>query len=468
MPRDSSSTVGRDAASGEPVWTAARLADACTRAGMDGPVVGVGHGDYDALRRVWNGVIDRRPGAVVRAQTVADVQRTIAVAAEAGCPLAVRCGGHSFPGFSSCDDGVVLDLSALNRVELDQQGRTATVGGGALLGDVDRATGPAGLVVPAGVVSHTGAGGLTLGGGMGWLSRRFGLTIDSLTGADVCLADGRVAHASETEEPELFWGLRGGGGNFGVATRFEFRLHELGPVLVGVWTYPASQTHDVLERYAATAARAPRELCSAFTATRDGLRVTAVHSGPEGSARDAVEPFGGLGEPSTAAVGGVTFLELQRRSDAHFAWGRRYYAKGGFFDAISAETIERMTTSIRDAPTADSEIYVLQLGGAVGDVSDDATAYTGRRAAFYWIVEPVWDDPADDARCLAWGRETATGLSALSMSGNYVNEQSDHGAEDVLRAYGEHKHARLAALKARVDPANLFRLNQNLQPARPA
>jgi FAD/FMN-containing dehydrogenase len=405
---------------------------------------------------------------IVRARNVADVQRTIGVAVEAGSLLAVRCGGHSFPGFSTCDDGIVLDLSSLNGVTIDSHVRRAEVGGGAVLGDLDRATAPYGLVAPAGVVSHTGAAGLTLGGGMGWLSRRLGLTIDSLMAAEVCLADGRVVRASEAQEPELFWGLRGGGGNLGVVTRFVFGLHELGPILVGSWMYPASQAATALERYAEVTALASRQLSTAFTATAAGIRVTAVWSGSTLGAEAAVAAYGKLAKPSSGSLGGVTFVELQTRLDDHFAWGRRYYAKGGFFKTISAEAIDRVTSSVASAPAADCEIYILQLGGAVSDVADDATAYTGRQAGFYWIVEPVWDAPANDARCIAWGRETAAQLSSLSMSGNYVNEQSDFGGDTTLTAYGEQKHARLATLKARFDPDNLFRLNQNVMPTAPA
>jgi hypothetical protein len=443
-----------------------RLIQALDASGLDGSVVDSHDRRYERWRRVWNGVIDRRPAVIVRARSVADVKRTIAVAGEAGSLIAVRCGGHSFPGFSTCDGGIVLDLSAMSRVVIDPVGCTAEVAGGSRLGDLDRATAPYGLVTPAGVVSHTGAAGLTLGGGMGWLSRRLGLTIDNLLAADVCLADARVLRASEAEEPELFWALRGGGGNFGVVTRFVFRLHQLGPILVGSWTYPGTQTCSVLARYAELATRASRQLGTAFASTAAGVSVTAIWSGSEDGAQAAVAPYGTLGNPSAGSLGGVTFLELQSRLDDHFAWGRRYYAKGGFFATIDTEAIDCVTTSVASAPTADCEIYVLQLGGAVSNVADEVTAYTGRRAGFYWIVEPVWDDPADDARCISWGRETAAQLSSLSMSGNYVNEQSDFGGDTTRKAYGAQKYARLAALKARFDPNNLFRLNQNVLPAR--
>jgi FAD/FMN-containing dehydrogenase len=291
------------------------------------------------------------------------------------------------------------------------------------------------------------------------------LTIDSLLGVEVCLADGRLVFASETEEPELFWGLRGGGGNFGVVTRFVFRLHELGSVHAGSWSCPTAESAGVLAAYAELAERASRQLSTAFTVTHEMMRMSAVWSGPEDWADAAVAPFAGLGSQLSGSTGGVTFLQLQSRLDDHFAWGRRYYAKGGFLSALTAEVIDCLTASLASAPTPDSEIYVLQLGGAVTNMPDDATAYTGRQAGFYWIVEPVWDDPADDARCLSWGRDTAAALGALSMRGNYVNEQSDYGDSTTRDAYGQNTYERLAALKRRFDPNNLLRLNQNAQPA---
>jgi len=439
-----------------------QLLERLRRARLGVPPIGPGQVEYEQTRRVWNAIADRRPAAIVRARSVADVTRTIAVAAEVGCLLAVRCGGHSFPGFSTCDDGIVLDLAAMKEIVVDPVARTAHVGGGSLLGDLDRAGSPHGLVTPAGVVSHTGAAGLTLGGGMGWLSRRLGLTIDSLLEAEVCTADGRVVIASAQEESELFWGLRGGGGNFGVVTRFKFRMHELGSVLVGSWTYPFAQTRTVLRRYAELAAAARRPLTTAFTVTAAATRVTAVWSGSTAGAEEAVKPYGTLGVPTLGAVGGMTFLDLQSRSDEHFAWGRRYYAKGGFLGAIADDAVEQITAALEGSPAPDAEIYVLQLGGAISDNTDDATAYTGRAARFYWIVEPVWDAAADDERCIAWGRVAAAGLAAVSASGNYVNEQSEVGAEMTRDAYGEHSYRRLAALKARFDPDNLFRLNQNV------
>lgn len=434
------------------------------QAQLNGSLIDPRHESYDRHRRVWNGVADRRPELIVQAHGVSDVAETVRVAAARGVLLAVRGGGHSLPGLSTCDGGILLDLSALNHIAVDPATRTVEVGGGALLGDLDRAGLPFGLATPAGVVSHTGVGGLTLGGGMGWLSRRFGLTIDSLLGADLVTADGRMVQTNAETEPDLFWGICGGGGNFGVVTTFRFRMHELGSVLIGHWTYALQDCVSVLRQYQHLAAAAPRQLTTAFTLTRSGLSMTAFWSGSAEGAEHAVSAFGALAVPETGLLGGQTFLDLQCRSDAHFAWGRRYYAKGGFLGTIDDTVIRCLVESTASSPTPDCELYVLQLGGAVSDVSEDATAYTGRKASYYWIVEPVWDHATDDARCFAWGRLVGRQMETLSQAGNYVNEQGDSGDEVAQAAYGPEKYDRLAKLKKRFDPDNVFRLNQNIKP----
>jgi FAD/FMN-containing dehydrogenase len=340
----------------------------------------------------------------------------------------------------------------------------AEVLGGALLRDLDRAGARAGLVVPAGVVSHTGVAGLTLGGGMGWLSRRLGLTIDSLVAADIVTADGRSRHVSADEEPDLFWAIRGGGGNFGVVTRFIFQTHLLDEVLVGSWVYPVAEAGAVLRRFRDLAREGPRELTTAFVFTSSDLQITALWSGTASSAERALAAFGILGRPASAAIGGMSFLELQQKSDDHMAWNRRYYAKGGYLRDVDDRAIERMVEGIASAPTPDAEFYVLQLGGAVSDLDDDAAPYTGRAAGYYWIVESGWDHQADDERFVTWSRMAAARLAEISMRGNYINEQGDFGSEIALAAYGEEKYARLAKLKSWYDPANLFRLNQNIEP----
>ena len=433
------------------------------RARLDGAVVDSRHPDYDRLRRVYNAVIERRPAAIVRAASEADVQKVVTLAAGSGLPLAVRCGGHSFAGLGTCDDGIVCDLSPMNRVRVDPGSRTVEVGGGALLGDVDAAGEPYGLVTPAGVVSHTGVGGLTLGGGMGYLSRRFGLTIDSLIDAHLVTADGNLSRVAADEQPDLFWAIRGGGGNFGVVTRFRFRMHELGRVSIRRWTYPAATIAETLTRYRDGVAIAPRELTTAFIATRDELMVRAIWTGPTDGA-DALERLAFPGGNQDARSN-MTFVELQRASDELLPWGRRYYSKGGFIGALDDRVIEIIADSVKDVPIPELEVYCLQLGGAVGDVDEEATAYSGRAGAFYWISQGVWDSPADDERAIAWCRRTAQRLGELSMATNYVNEQADTGV--AQGAYGESKYRRLAELKWRYDPTNVFRLNQNIEPRPP-
>ena len=333
-------------------------------AGLDGMIVDRAHATYDKYRRIWNSLADRRPAAIVRARTVDDVRKTIRVAAERGALLAVRSGGHSLPGLSTCDDGIVLDLSQINGVAVDAAAGTVEVGGGALLGDLDSAAAQAGVVTPAGVISHTGVAGLTLGGGMGWLSRRFGLTIDNLLGAEVVTADGRVIWASAESEPDLFWGLRGGGGNFGVVTRFKFRVHPLGPIVVGRWTYAAQDTEAALQGFERLSAGAPRELTSNFSYSLAQLNVTACWSGSRQGAEAAVAPFGKLALPLSGSFGNMAYVDLQKRNDEQMAWGQCSYSKGGFLATIDHTAIGCMKQVIATAPTEGSDIYVIQLGGA--------------------------------------------------------------------------------------------------------
>ncbi|WP_431299964.1 FAD-binding oxidoreductase [Tabrizicola sp. BL-A-41-H6] len=424
------------------------------------------HPQYDRLRRVWNGSFDRYPALILQARTTDDVCAAIRLAATQGKPFAVRGGGHSIPGFSTCDGGIVLDLSLMNTVSVDPAARVVTVGGGALLGQIDAAGAPHGLVTPAGVISHTGVGGLTLGGGMGWLSRRFGMTIDSLLGARMVTASGDIVDCSADLEPELFWGLRGGGGNFGVVTEFRFRMHDLGPVRMGNWRYPLASAATALRAYSDLARAARREVSTSFTLSSTALSLTAFASGNTAGTQDAVLPFGQLGVPADGGLMPLSYCDFQSRNDTGAPWGRRYYSRGGFLHDLDDAAIEAMVTAAATAPTEDSEIYVLQLGGAVADMAEDATAYSGRSAGYYWVANPVWDAVKDDTACLDWGRGSARQLMALSMETNYVNEQGDSGSAVAEKAYGAAKYRRLAALKARFDGNNLFRLNQNILPAR--
>ena len=440
------------------------LSDQASRAGFEGAVIAPGDADYEARRQVWNGLFDRRPALIVRANNTGDVQRAVGLAAESGAVLAVRGGGHSFPGHSTCDDGIVLDLAVLRSVVIDPHRLTARVGGGALLADVDAAGMACDHVVPAGVVSHTGVGGLTLGGGMGWNSRRYGLTIDNLISVDLVLADGRALTVDRDHEPDLFWALRGGGGNFGVVTSFKFRLRPVESAIVTTHEYPATAATDALTAYRELTDDASRELATGFTFSRDTLRAKAIWYGAPEHADETLAPFAKLGGTQATTSSTSTFWQLQRASDEFLPWGRRYYAKGGFIAAMDASTIAWLAESAARAPTADCDVYVLQLGGAVADTTDDATAYTGREAAFYSVVNGVWDDTAHDDACISWGRETAEGLSSRSLVGNYVNEQSDVSPDMARQAYGAATYERLVSVKQRFDPKNVFRLNQNIQP----
>jgi FAD/FMN-containing dehydrogenase len=359
---------------------------------------------------------------------------------------------------------VLLDLSGIATVDVDIAEGTARVGGGALLGDVDAATMPFNAVVPAGVVSHTGAGGLTLGGGMGWNSRRYGLTIDNLLAVDLVLADGSLLTVDETNEPELFWAIRGGGGNFGVVTSFLFRTRPLPFGMAATSFYATEHAEAVLTSYAEQTQGAPRELSTGFMLSRETLRMKSVWYGSEDQTDAILTPFGRLGGVGPDETFRATFWELQRASDEALPWGRRYYAKGGFLAAIDAAAIQWLVQSVNRAPNGDCDVYMIQLGGAVADVDEEATAYTGRSASFYWVVNGVWDHPDDDERCLSWGRETAEGLTALSLAGNYINEQSDVSPEATRNAYGDRTYERLVSVKRRFDPTNLFRLNQNIRP----
>lgn len=440
----------------------AALARDLANADFDGELVDGSHVLYERLRRVNNGLIDRRPAAIVRATSKRDVQKVVRIAAEREALLAVRCGGHSFPGLSTCDGGIVLDMSLMKEVMVYPEARTVEVAGGALLGDVDAATLPRGHVTPAGVVSHTGVAGLTLGGGMGWLSRRFGLTIDSLLGVDIVMADGRLLRINAEKEPDLFWAIRGGGGNFGIVTKFWFRTHSFGATFLGRWTYPPKDASSVLVGYREALAGAPRELTTMVVFQPGEVRVMALWSGSSHGAEAVLAPFGALGDTMSASLGPANFLDLQRANDERLAWGRRYYSKGGFLREVDDAVIAMLVEALATAPSPDSEVYILQLGGAVCDVEESATPYSGRAAGYYWIANGVWDDPAADSKSVAWGRSTAATLATHSLDANYVNEQSDTGV--ALAAYGDEKYNRLARLKWRYDPTNLFRLNQNIEP----
>jgi len=443
-----------------------------------GEVVLPDNPDYDAARVVWNGMIDRRPAVVARCEGVDDVIRAIRFGRDQDLPIAVRAGGHSVGGFSTCDDGIVIDLSLMRGVSVDAERRTAHVNGGALLGELDRAAQAVGLACPVGVVGHTGVAGLTLGGGMGRLMRRFGYTIDNLLSVDLVMADGERLHVSEAEQPDLFWGMRGAGPNFGIVTTFEFRLHELGPdVVTGAVGFPASRAREIADRFREYLATAADEegLSFAFeTATEEPpfppeaagepvVTVGATHSGPPEEAANALRPLRDAG-PLFDTFDLRPYLEIQGVADEEMAWGKRFAMKGGFLAGLSSGYVDIGLEQIAEAPGDECWVGLWAQGGAIARVADDAMAFTGREAPFWLGVEAAWNDRSLDDAHRQWGRVTMDALTPFTAAGHYVNDMMETG-EDVARGvYGDAKYDRLVELKRTYDPENVFRLNQNVRP----
>jgi FAD/FMN-containing dehydrogenase len=432
--------------------------------------------DYEAARIVWNGMIDRRPAIVARCSGVGDVMRAIHFAREQDLTIAVRSGGHSVGGLSTCDGGIVIDLSRMRGVRVDPERRTARVNGGALLSELDREAQVFGLACPVGVVGHTGVAGLTLGGGMGRLQRRFGFTIDNLLSVDLVTADGRLLQVSETEHSDLFWGIRGAGPNFGIVTSFEFRLHEVGPTVVqGVVSYPGERALEIAQRFREYCASAPDEVMLSFgfaVATMDppflpeiaGQPVVyagATHSGTPEKALDVLRPLRDL-DPSEDSIEARSYLAVQSAGDEENAWGKRFYMKGGFLAELSNGFVDVSLERMTDAPGAGCSIGLWAQGGAIARVPDDAMAFTGREAPFWLGVEAPWEDPTLDDAHIEWGRSTMDALTPFTAEGQYVNDVAEPG--DVRAIYGLAKHERLVELKRAFDPDNVFRLNQNIRP----
>jgi FAD/FMN-containing dehydrogenase len=437
-----------------------------------------GHADYDVRRAVWNAMHDRRPALVARCTSARDVVAAIEHGRARGIPIAVRGGGHSMPGHSTCDDGIVIDLRPLNAVRVDPVARRAVVGGGALLGELDRATQQHGLVVPAGVVSHTGVAGLTLGGGVGRLMRRFGLTIDSLLAAEVVTADGRILRASEDENPDLFWGIRGGGGNFGVVTEFEFALHPLRELEILATFHPLKGAPDVLARgRAAMAGDAPNELLwTSFLRKapplpwippglvgQPGVMSLIEWSGEAAPGRRRLETLRSELKPIAASLETVPFLVIQTLTDEIFAAGKRTYIKAGFAEALGDGLIEALCRCGAEVGSPFSQIEVLALGGAMSRVAPEATAFPHRDARWLINIPGTWEDAADDAAEIDWVRRSFAVLEPHLTGGKYVNFMGEDERADAGGAYGDTLR-RLRLVKRTYDPENVFRLNQNIAP----
>jgi len=433
---------------------------------------------YETHRRVWNGSIDRRPRAVVRCRGVDDVRAAVAFGRRHDLPIAVRGGGHSFPGLSTCDDGLLVDLRPMGRVAVDPAARTVTAGAGVLLGEVDAATVPEGLAVPAGIVSHTGLAGLTLGGGIGWVMRRHGLTIDQLTGVELVTADGDVVRADEDENAELFWAVRGGGGNFGVVTSFDFRLVPLGPqVFAGLVLWPAEQAEAVLRFHRDWLADCSDDLMTILVQRlapplpvvppeivgKPVIGVAGCWAGDVEAGERAFAPLRRLGSPVVDVFGPKPFLDHQQMFNPSFRHGCWYYVRSCDVASLEDGVIEVVAERGRQITSPVTSIALWQMGGAVSRVGDDATAFNGRQAGFTFNINGNTETGDGFEEQRQWARDYWSALEPWHQS-VYVNFLMEEGEERVQEAYGEQKYARLKEVKRRYDPTNVFHFNQNIRP----
>ncbi len=427
-----------------------------------------GNDAYERARRVWNGMIDRRPALIVEAAGASDVIQAVNFAREHALLTAVRGGGHSTSGQSVCDGGIMLSLANMRGVRVDPRQRRARVEAGALLGDLDREAQFFGLVTTAGTVSHTGAAGLTLGGGFGRLGRRFGLTCDNVESMDIVTADGQYRIASSREHKDLYWALRGGGGNFGVVTSFEYRLHEFDPVIYGgsiVW--PFEQAREVLRFFTEFAPEAPRALNTDLALVAPPGRpplvsVEVCYSGRPGDAERAIAPLRAVGKPVLDQVRPMPYLKLQTGGDAGTAWGQLYYLKSGFVQRFDSDLIEAFVEGFRGDAQRTTIALMQQLGGAIAEVGTEATAFPHRQAVFDLLVLGAWTDAAESDRHIAELRATWRGLAPFTR-GYYFNTQIGDSQDEVRANYGPN-YDRLVAIKTKYDPGNLFRLNANIRP----
>jgi FAD/FMN-containing dehydrogenase len=433
---------------------------------------------YDEHRGVWNGSIDRSPALIARCAGPEDVVGALGLARERGLPVAVRSGGHSFPGSSVCDGGIVIELAAMKGIRVDPEARTARAQAGVLLGELDRETQADGLAVPAGIVTHTGLAGLTLGGGIGWLMRKHGLTIDQLLAVELITADGDLVKASESENPDLFWGVRGGGGNFGIVTEFEFRLNPVGPmVLAGPVFWPMKDSPEVLRFYREWIAEAPDELMTIvihrkapplpFVPTElHGELVVAVvccYAGDIAEGEKLVAPLRAFGSPVLDLLEPKPFLDHQSMFDPSFPHGWWYYMRSCDVAELSDDVIDITVEHSMRIGSPRTAFPIWQRGGASARVGEEDTALGGRNAGFTFNITAMTEGPDGFDEERAWVRGLWSALEP-HHAGVYVNFLMDEGEERVRDAYGAQKYDRLKALKRQWDPDNVFRLNQNIQP----
>jgi FAD/FMN-containing dehydrogenase len=448
------------------------------RGALRGTVLTPEDAGYDDARTIWNTMIDKHPALIVRCAGAADVIAAVNFARDQHLVVSVMGAGHNIAGKAVCDGGLMIDLSPMKSVLVDPFAKTARVEPGCTLAEFDHEAQAFGLATPVGYNSTTGISGLTLGGGFGWLSRKYGLTCDNLRAADVVTADGELRHASESENPDLFWALRGGGGNFGVVTSFEFDLHEVGPeVLSGPLVYPLEQAPEVLRRYREFAGQAPDEAV-AWCVLRHApplpflpeewhgkpvLIIAAFYAGPMAEGEVALQPLRNIGTPIVDVIGPHPYAAWQQAFDGLLGPGARNYWKSHNFVRFTDGMIDNFIAYAESMPSPQSEIAIAHLGGAINRRSTDATAYPHRDAEFLMNLHTRWEDPAQDEKCIAWARDMYEAMTPHATGGVYVNFIPEEGGQERA-AYGEN-YDRLVEVKNRYDPDNLFRLNQNIKPA---
>jgi len=440
------------------------------RSRLRGELLRPGDPGYDGTRRVWNGIIDKHPSLIVRCDGVDDVIGAVAFARERDLLVSVRCGGHNIAGKAVCDGGVMVDLSRMRNIQVDPVKRTARVEGGATLGDLDRETQGFGLATTAGVVTTTGVAGLTLGGGVGRLARKYGLACDNLLSVDLVTAEGRLIRASATENADLFWGVRGGGGNFGIVTAFKYRLHPVGPmVLGGVLTHPLEKAQEALRFYADFSRAAPDELSAdaAFMTSPDGDHIFAIsvcYVGPLDEGERVLRPLRTFGPPLSDDIAPIPYTAVQSASDERCPHGLYYYWKSHFLTEITDSVIEVIVNRFAGVPSPRSVVVFQQFGGAVSRVERTATGFWHRNAQWDFIPWAIWTAPGEAEKQSVWVRDLWEATRSFS-AGVYVNNLGEEGPDRVGVAYGDN-YARLVALKTKYDPTNFFRMNQNIRPSR--
>ena len=440
------------------------------RAAMRGELLVPGQEGYDAARRVWNGAFDRHPALIARCAGAADVVQAVKFGRAHDLVVAVRGGGHSLSGQSVCEGGLMIDLSPMKSVHVDPLARTGRLEPGVLLGQFDREAQAFGLATTAGTVSHTGAAGLTLGGGFGRLGRKYALACDNMYAAEIVTANGQFVRASEKENPDLLWGLRGGGGNFGVVTSFEYRLHDVNPIMLGgPLIYPFEQAREVLSFYSDFILTAPDELYAdvLLAPTPDGKRILALdicYCGSIEAGERAVAPLRNFRKPMIDGVRPTPYLDLQRSADANNPHGRGYYIKSGFLKRIEPRMVDAVVEHLTGTAPMTALIIFAHGGGAIGRVKPDATAFLHREANHSLIIQGFWDKPADADASTQWARGTWRAVEAMT-DGFYVNEVSNEDPERRIRANYGANYDRLVKLKNKYDPTNLFRMNANIKPS---